>query len=64
MDSWDKFDQTKFPKYEYFSNILNGYYDKHGEFRPEAISYSDYLRTKEIWIKSNYKAMGDYHDLY
>jgi hypothetical protein len=64
MSSWDRFNQKTFPKYEQFSNRLNGYYNKHGEFIPEQIEYKDYLRGKLIWKKAQCKNLGDYHDLY
>ena len=54
MNSWDKFDETKLPKKEYFYSHL---YE-------ENITDKDYARANIVWKHFNIKNLGEYHDLY
>ena len=54
MNSWNKFDETKLPKKEYFYSKL---YE-------ENITDKDYARANIVWKHFNIKNLGEYHDLY
>ena len=54
MDSFDKFEQTKLPKYDEFYSILND----------ENITTGQYNQAQNVWNTFRLKNMGDYHDLY
>ena len=54
MNSWEKFDETKLPKKEYFYSKL---YE-------ENIADKDYTRANIVWKHFNIKNLGEYHDLY
>jgi len=52
MDSWDRFDETKFPSKDKFHNSL----------KPEQINDEDYQRALKVFDMA--KNMGNYHDIY
>ena len=54
MNSWNKFDETKLPKKEYFYSKL---YE-------ENITDKDYARANIVWKHFDIKNLGEYHDLY
>ena len=54
MNSMDRFDETKLPKYENFYNTLE---KKH-------IDKKAYEHAQNVWEKLKIKNMGEYHDLY
>ena len=54
MNSWDKFDETKLPKKEYF----------YSQLYEENITDKDYARANIVWKHFNIKNFGEYHDLY
>ena len=54
MDSFDRFNETKFPVQQDFYSILNN----------EHISDEQYKHAQNVWDTFNLKTMGDYHDLY
>ena len=51
---WNKFDETKLPKKEYFYSKL---YE-------ENITDKDYARANIVWKHFDIKNLGEYHDLY
>ena len=54
MNSWEKFDETKLLKKEYFYSKL---YE-------ENITDKDYARANIVWKHFDIKNLGEYHDLY
>ena len=54
MNSWEKFDETKLPKKEYFYSKLFA----------ENITDKDYTRANVVWKHFNIKHLGEYHDLH
>ena len=54
MNSWDKFDETKLPKKEYF----------YSQLYQENITDEDYARANIVWKHFSIKNLGEYHDLY
>ena len=53
MDSWDRFNETRFPSIDKFYSKLNGV----------GISEDDYKHATNVWNEFDIKNLGEYHDL-
>ena len=54
MNSWDRFNEDKFPMKEQFYSRLN----------MSGVSDDDYEHACKVWTEFGIKNMGEYHDLY
>ena len=53
MDSWDRFEETKFSPIESFYSSLN----------MSGVSESDYQHAQRVWEEFGIRNLGEYHDL-
>ena len=54
MDSWERFNETKFPDKKFFYSELN----------LEDITDEDYSHAQKVWDVFEIRNLGEYHDLY